>query len=52
MLEVSYASGIGSLMYLMVCSRPDLAYEVSMVSRFMPYPGKHHWEALKWILRF
>ena len=32
--------------------RPDLAYAVSLVSRFMGNPGKIHWEALKWILRY
>ncbi|KAL6322802.1 hypothetical protein AAG906_020802 [Vitis piasezkii] len=30
----------------------DLAYAVSLVSRFMGNPGKTHWEALKWILRY
>ena len=36
----------------MVCTRPDLAYAVSVVSRFMHNPGKEHWEAVKWILRY
>ncbi|XP_073125339.1 secreted RxLR effector protein 161-like [Henckelia pumila] len=36
----------------MVCSRPDLAYAISVVSRFMANPGTYHWEALKWILRY
>ena len=39
-------------MYLMVCTRPDLCYGVSLVSRFMSQPGKEHWEATKWILRY
>jgi len=39
-------------MYVMVCTRPDLAYVVSIVSRFMHNPGKAHWEAVKWILRY
>ncbi|XP_068504300.1 secreted RxLR effector protein 161-like [Phaseolus vulgaris] len=38
-------------MYAMVCTRPDLAYVVSIVSRFMHNPGKTHWEAVKWVLR-
>ena len=29
-----------------------MAYAVSLVSRFMGNPGKTHWEALKWILRY
>jgi len=36
----------------MVCSRPDLAYAVSIVSRFMENPGIVHWQALKWVLRY
>lgn len=47
MSKIPYASGVGSLMYAMVCSRPDLAYAVSMVSRFMANPGQEHWKALK-----
>ena len=39
-------------MYLMVCSRSDLVYVVSVVSRFMADPGKQHWEVLKWVLRY
>ena len=31
---------------------PDLAYAVSIVSRFMHNPGKAHWEAVKWIFRY
>lgn len=52
MRKVPYASAVGSLMYLMVCTRPDLAYYVSMVSRFMSNPGEKHWLAVKWILRY
>lgn len=52
MNSIPYASGVGSLMYAMVCTRPDLAYAVSMVSRFIANPGKDHWQALKWIFRY
>ncbi|RVW41518.1 Retrovirus-related Pol polyprotein from transposon TNT 1-94 [Vitis vinifera] len=41
-----------SLMYAMVCTRPDIAHAVGVVSRFMSRPGKQHWEAVKWILRY
>nr|KYP64459.1 Retrovirus-related Pol polyprotein from transposon TNT 1-94 [Cajanus cajan] len=47
-----YSSVVGSLMYAMVCTRPDLAHAVSVVSRFMSNPGKAHWEAVKWIMRY
>ena len=49
---IPYESVVGSLMYLMVCTRPDLAYAMSIVSRYMSNPGKRHWEAVKWILRY
>jgi hypothetical protein len=40
MAKVPYASAIGSLMYAMVCTRPDIAHAVGAVSRFMTNPGK------------
>ena len=52
MQKVPYASAVGSLMYAMVCTRPDIAQAVSTVSRFMSNPGRPHWEAVKWILRY
>ena len=52
MSKVPYASAVGSLMYAMVCTRPDIAQAVGMVSRFMSDPGKEHWEAVKWVLRY
>ena len=39
-------------MYVMVCTRSDLSHAVSVVSRYMHNPGKDHWEAVKWILRY
>ncbi|GJZ52876.1 reverse transcriptase domain-containing protein, partial [Tanacetum coccineum] len=52
MNTVSYSSAVGSLMYALVCTRPDLAHAVSVVSRFMANRGKAHWKAVKWILRY
>nr|GEV66261.1 hypothetical protein [Tanacetum cinerariifolium] len=52
MSKVSSANAVGSLMYLMVCTRPDIAYAVSVVSRYLANPGKNHWEAVKWILKY
>ncbi|KAL2228844.1 UNVERIFIED_CONTAM: Retrovirus-related Pol polyprotein from transposon TNT 1-94 [Sesamum indicum] len=47
-----YASAIGSLMYAMICTRPDIAHAVEVVSRVMSNPGVMHWKAVKWILRY
>ncbi|KAM1838444.1 hypothetical protein ACFX14_020106 [Malus domestica] len=52
MKNIPYANLVGSLMYAMVCSRPDIAHAVGMVSRYMHNPGKEHWQAAKWILRY
>ncbi|KAK8936121.1 hypothetical protein KSP39_PZI013254 [Platanthera zijinensis] len=52
MQKVPYASAVGSLMYAMVCTRPDIAHAVGTVSRFLSNPGREHWSAVKWILRY
>ncbi|CAM6087793.1 unnamed protein product [Calypogeia fissa] len=52
MQSVSYDSVVGSLMYAMTCTRPDIAHAFSVVSRFMANPGKPHWEVVKWVLRY
>ena len=36
----------------MVCTRPDIAHAVGVVSRYMNNPSKEHWEEVKWILRY
>jgi hypothetical protein len=52
MSKVPYASAVGCLMYAMVCTRPDLAHAVSVVSKYMANPGKRHWNTVKWIFRY
>ncbi len=52
MKYVPYSSAVGSLMYAMVCTRPDIAHAVGVVSRYMSDPGQEHWRAVKWILRY
>ena len=42
-----YSLAVGSLMYAMVCTRPDIAHAIGVVSRFMVNLGKDHWEAVK-----
>jgi len=51
MTRMPYGSPVGSLMYAMVCIRPDLSQAVSMISRYMYDPGRGHWEEVKWVLR-
>ena len=52
MSRVPYSSVVDRLMYEMVCTRPDIAHVVGVVRRYMNNPGKEHWEAVKWILRY
>ncbi|XP_070004356.1 secreted RxLR effector protein 161-like [Nicotiana sylvestris] len=52
MPKVPYASTVGSLMYVMVCTRPDIAHAVRVISRYMSDLGKEHWESVKWILLY
>ncbi|KAK0605571.1 hypothetical protein LWI29_028241 [Acer saccharum] len=50
--RVPYASVVGSLMFAMICTRPDIAQAVGAVSRHMANPGIDHWNAVKRILRY
>ena len=52
MRRVPYASAVGSLMYVMVCTRPDIAYAVGVVNRFLSNIGRQHWETVKWIMKY
>ena len=52
MSRVLYASAMGSLMYAMVCTRPDIVHVVGIVNRFLSNPGREHWNVVKWILRY
>lgn len=50
MLCVRYEQGVGSLMYLMVCRRLDIALAMDKVSMYTSNSGKVHWKKMKWIL--
>jgi len=52
MSKTPYREAIGSLMYLAVATRPDIAFAVSTLSRFLDNPGDTHWEAVKQIFRY
>ncbi|KAH9150574.1 hypothetical protein LEN26_004051 [Aphanomyces euteiches] len=51
-MHASYRQGVGSLMYLMLGTRPDLAYAVQSLSRFLNRPGKKHFGEMKRIMRY
>ncbi len=50
--ETKYRQAIGKLMYLMVCTRPDISYAVSILSRFMSAPKEKHWRCVKLLLKY
>ena len=52
MRRVPYASAIGSIMYAMICTRPDVSYPLSVTSRYQADPGEGHWIAVKNILKY
>ena len=47
MANIPYASLIGALMYATIGTRPDIAFAVGALSRFLSYPGRHHWNEAK-----
>jgi hypothetical protein len=52
MSHVPYAIVVGSLMYAMVCTRPDIAHAEGLLSRYMSKPGKEHWRTIKRVFRY
>ncbi|RVW71630.1 Retrovirus-related Pol polyprotein from transposon TNT 1-94 [Vitis vinifera] len=50
--QVEYSRVIGSLMYLMSCTRPDIAYAVSKLSRYTSNPGAKHWQGIIRVLKY
>ena len=51
MKDVPYASAIGSIMYAMLCTRPDVCLAISLAGRYQSNLGVDHWTVAKIILR-
>lgn len=51
-LQQKYRSVLGALMYLMIGTRPDIAFAISCLSQFCSCPSQEHWNAVKRILRY
>lgn len=47
-----YREVVGSLLYLASCTRPDIAYVVGVLSRFVAKPSNEHWAVAKRVLRY
>jgi hypothetical protein len=52
MVKVHYQQAVGSLMYAMLCTPPDVAYPINVVSQHMANPSIEHWIAVKRIFRY
>ena len=52
MRGIPYASAVGSLMYAILCTRPDICFAVGMVSRYQSDPDEEHWIVVKHILKY
>jgi hypothetical protein len=48
--QLTYSQIIGSLMYLVSATRPNISYDVCKLSRFVSKPGDEHWRALERVL--
>uniref|UniRef100_A0AAV1TF83 Integrase catalytic domain-containing protein n=2 Tax=Peronospora matthiolae TaxID=2874970 RepID=A0AAV1TF83_9STRA len=51
-IDVPFRKAVGTLMHLTTATRPDIAYAVEYVSRFMENPQQEHWTAVKRIFRY
>ena len=50
--QLEYEQAIGSLMYEMNCTRPDIVYTISKLRRYTSNPGPDHWKAIVRVLRY
>ena len=50
--KVPYANTVGSLMYVMMCTCPDICYDVGLVSPYQSNTSQKHWMNIKRILRY
>jgi hypothetical protein len=51
-LSADYRGIVGSLLYLMVCTRPDISWIVTRLSQYVNRPGRVHLRAAKHVLRY
>ncbi|RDY12809.1 hypothetical protein CR513_02346, partial [Mucuna pruriens] len=52
MQKILYASAIGSLIYAQVCTRPDIAFVLGVLGRYLSDLGMQHWKAVKRVMRY
>ena len=52
MKTIPYYLVVGSLMYALVCTRPNIAFVVDLLGRFLSDLGQRHWKVAKKVLRY
>ncbi|XP_042477742.1 secreted RxLR effector protein 161-like [Macadamia integrifolia] len=50
--DIPYSSAVGSLMYAMTCTRPDISFAVSMLGRYVSNPSMDHWVTVNKVMRY
>ncbi|GKC88168.1 zinc finger, CCHC-type containing protein, partial [Tanacetum coccineum] len=50
--QLEYSRVISCLMYVMTCTRLDIAFAVGKMSRYISNPGTQHWQAIQWVLKY
>ena len=49
---ILYASVVGSIMYVMICTKSNIAYSLGVVSRYESDPKENYWKVVKTILKY
>ncbi|KAK4382478.1 Retrovirus-related Pol polyprotein from transposon TNT 1-94 [Sesamum angolense] len=52
MSDIPYVSTVGNIQYVVQYTRPDIAYALSMTSRYQTYTGEAHWSTVRTILKY
>ena len=52
MSRVPYTSTIGSIMYALICNRPDISYALRIMNGYQDNPRDSHWMVVKNILKY
>ncbi|GKF48533.1 hypothetical protein Tco_0141784, partial [Tanacetum coccineum] len=50
--QLKYSRVTGCLMYVMTCTRPDIAFAVGKLSMYISNHGTQHWQAIQQILKY
>ena len=51
-VSIPYREAVGCMMYLMLCTRPDIAAAITKVAQFASNYDGTHWTVVKWIYRY